>query len=122
MWAKPPTKQKLAHAKQTNSIKLAMVSLRQMLILKQMNSNISQETSRASLGSKENEKVKTAKGKHSKSCLINQVTIPIGSMFISCIIINSQAKEVKAWQEIAQRSQQNDLHQKSTQTFSKITR
>jgi hypothetical protein len=54
-----------------------------------MSSKVSNRTTRASLGSKENEKVKTAKGKYPKSCSNNQETIPIGFTFISIIIIIS---------------------------------
>jgi len=36
-----------------------------------MNSKVSNRTTRTSLGSKRNEKVKTAKGKHPKSCSNN---------------------------------------------------
>ena len=43
-----------------------------------MNSKVSNRTTRASLGSKRNEKVQTASGKHPKSCSNNQETIPIG--------------------------------------------
>ena len=52
-------------------------------------SKVSNRTTRASLGSKENEKVKTAKGKYPKSCSNNQETKPIGFTFISIIIIIS---------------------------------
>ena len=54
-----------------------------------MNSKVSNKTTRASLGSKGNEKVKTAKGKHPKSCSNIQETKPIGFTFISIIIIIS---------------------------------
>ena len=54
-----------------------------------MSSKVSNRTTRASLGSKENEKVKTAKGKYPKSCSNNQETKPIGFTFISIIIIIS---------------------------------
>ena len=54
-----------------------------------MSSKVSNRTTRTSLGSKENEKVKTAKGKYPKSCLTNQETIPIGFTFISFIIMIS---------------------------------
>jgi hypothetical protein len=54
-----------------------------------MNSNVSNRTTRTSLGSKGNEKVKTANDKCPKSCSNNQETNPIGFMFISCIIIIS---------------------------------
>jgi hypothetical protein len=54
-----------------------------------MSSKVSNRTTRASLGSKENEKVKTAKGKYPKSCSNNQETKPIGFTFISITIIIS---------------------------------
>ena len=52
-------------------------------------SKVSNRTTRASLGSKVNEKVKTARGKYPKSCSNNQETNSIGSTFISFIIMIS---------------------------------
>ena len=80
---------RLVMIKQANSINLYWSH---WLIVGQpenMNSNVSSRTTRASLGSKGNENIKTASGKHPKSCSNNQETIPIGFTFISIIIIIS---------------------------------
>ena len=54
-----------------------------------MNSNISNRTTRTSLGSKEDEKVETARDIQPKSSLNNQEANSIGPTFISFIIMIS---------------------------------